>query len=256
MAEVILEDVKFSYPLFDTMSRSLKVSLMREAGGGRRVPEVLALRGVSLHLTEGDRLGLIGRNGAGKTTLLRVLAGVYHPSEGAIQMRGRIVPLISRGLGVSHDLTGYENIELPMRMLGATSKEIRLARSEIAEWAGLGDFMRLPIRTYSDGMRTRLMFAITTAVRGEILILDEWLSAGDADFVQKAHARMMALVQSTKILILASHSIELLRSLCNKVCWMHQGQVVMVGETNAVLDNYLRSVQKWNPQVAPQKAAG
>lgn len=246
MAEVILDDVTFSYPVFDMTGRSLKVSLMRQltSGRGGGVVEVRALSRVSLRLKDGDRLGLIGRNGAGKSTLLAVLAGLLHPQEGGVSVKGRIIPLIARGLGIQPELSGYRNIDLPMRLLGAREAEIKAAKKEIPEWTGLGDFIHLPVRTYSDGMRTRLLFAICTAVRGDVLVMDEWLSAGDADFVTKARDRMDEYVKSAGIVVLSSHSLEIIRSLCNVVCWMERGEVVIMGPPDTVIPAYLRGIQR------------
>lgn len=248
MASIKLEDASFWYPVFEVTERSLKVALMRQFAGGESrengVVEVQGLRDVSLELRDGDRVGLVGRNGAGKSTLLRVLAGLLHPQQGGVKVAGRVVPLITRGLGIHPELSGYRNIELPMRLLGATEAEIQRAKQEVPEWSGLGDFIHLPVRTYSDGMRARLMFAICTAVRGDILIMDEWLSAGDADFVNKAQERLKELLETTRIVVLASHSLEIIRKMCNVVCWMEGGQVVMTGPADAVLPAYLKGIQR------------
>jgi len=253
MAELKLEDVSFWYPVFDVTGRSLKVSVMRQFGGGDRdagVVEVQALSEVTLDLKDGDRIGLVGRNGAGKSTLLRVMAGLVHPQRGGVRIKGRVVPLLARNLGVQHELSGHQNIELPMRLLGATEAEIRVARQEVPELSGLGDFMHLPVRTYSDGMRARLLFAICTAVRGDILVLDEWLSAGDADFVDRAQARLSSLLETTRIVVLSSHSLEIVRKICNVVCWMEQGRIVMTGPADVVLPAYLKGIQRPLAQVA------
>jgi ABC-type polysaccharide/polyol phosphate transport system ATPase subunit len=246
MAFVKLEDVSFWYPIFDVTGRSLKVSMMRSLSGerGAGVMEVQALSEVSLELRDGDRIGLIGRNGAGKSTLLKVLAGTIYPQRGGVKIDGRVVPLLARGLGIHPELSGYKNIELPMRLLGATEAEIRRARLEVPEWSGLGDFIHLPVRTYSDGMRARLLFAICTAVRGDILVMDEWLSAGDAEFVARAQERLEGLLDSTRIVVLSSHSIEIIRKMCNIVCWMDSGRIVMIGSADEVLPVYLKGVQR------------
>ncbi|HVY86871.1 MAG TPA: ABC transporter ATP-binding protein [Caulobacterales bacterium] len=252
MAYVRLEDVSFWYPVYDITGRSLKVSMMRQFGGQRSenpgVVEVNALSQVSFELNDGDRLGLIGRNGAGKSTLLRMLAGLIYPRQGGIKIRGRVTPLIARGLGIHPELSGFQNIELPMRLLGAKEKEIREAKREIPEWSGLGDFIHLPVRTYSDGMRARLLFAICTAVRGDILVMDEWLSAGDADFVEKAATRMEELVSTSGIVVLSSHSLDLVRRFCNLICWMDRGQIVMMGDPDTVIPAYLRGIQRPNAE--------
>jgi ABC-type polysaccharide/polyol phosphate transport system ATPase subunit len=232
--------------VFDVTGRSLKVAMMRQFGGGDRstgTVEVQALSEVSLELRDGDRLGLIGRNGAGKSTLLRVLAGLLHPQQGGVKTEGRVVPLIARGLGIHPELSGYRNIEVPMRLLGATEKEIAQAHAEVPEWSGLGDFIHLPVRTYSTGMQARLLFAICTAVRGDILIMDEWLSAGDADFVSKAQLRLQSLLSDTRIVVLSSHSLDIIRKMCNVVCWMERGRIVMTGPSDQVIPAYLKGAQ-------------
>ena len=257
MASIKLEDVSFRYPLFDVTGRSLKVSLMRLFTGAidsDPVTEVQALSDISLDFKDGDRIGLIGRNGAGKSTLLRVLAGLVHPQRGGVNIKGRVVPLLTRGLGIHPELSGNANIELPMRLLGATEADIKRAKSEVPEWSGLGDFMNLPVRTYSDGMRARLLFAITTSVRGEILVMDEWLSAGDADFVNRAQERLKQMLNETRIVVLASHSLEIIRKMCNLVCWMDQGKVVMVGSADAVIPAYLKGIQRLRPAAGDDSA--
>ncbi len=245
MALIKLDDVSFWYPMFDVTGRSLKVAMMRQFGSEREsgVSEVRALSNISLELRDGDRLGLIGRNGAGKSTLLRVLARLLYPQQGGVKIEGRTVPLITRGLGMHPELSGYQNIEVPMRLLGATGREIKQTRDEIPEWSGLGDFIHLPVRTYSTGMYARLVFAICTAVRGDILVMDEWLSAGDADFVSKAQARLESLLDVTRIVVLSSHSLEIIRKMCNIVCWMDHGEIVMVGPVDVVLSAYLKGAQ-------------
>lgn len=254
MVHIKLEDISFWYPVFDVTGKSLKVSLMRQFGGerGNSFVEVQALSQVSLDLKEGDRIGLVGRNGAGKSTLLKVLARLIHPQEGGVKIEGRVVPLLARGLGMHPELSGFKNIDLPMRLLGATEAEIRRAKEEVPEWSGLGDFIHLPVRTYSDGMRARLLFAICTAVRGEILLMDEWLSAGDADFVARAQLRLQSMLDSTPIVVLSSHSLEIIRKICNVVCWMEAGQVVMTGPPDVVLPAYLKGIQRPAPDSRPR----
>lgn len=249
MAFIKLVDVSFWYPVFNVTGRSLKVAIMRQFGGDDSdgVVEVQALSDVTMELGEGDRIGLIGRNGAGKSTLLKVLAGLLHPQRGGVSIRGRLVPLISRGLGMQPELSGYHNIELPMRLLGATEAEIRTAKRDVPEWSGLGDFIHLPVRTYSDGMRARLMFAICTAVRGDILVMDEWLSAGDAEFVNQAQVRLRSLVEGAGIVVLSSHSLDIIRKMCNLVCWMERGRIVMIGPADVVLPAYLKGIQRPAP---------
>jgi len=246
---VKLTDVTFSYPLYELTGRSLKVTMMRQVAGAKLIlgqgqAKVEALCDVSFELKEGDRLGLIGHNGSGKSTLLRVIAGLAHPQEGEVDIEGRVIPLIDRGMGINPDLTGLENIELPLRLLGATSAEVREAKQEIPEWTGLGPFLHLPYRTYSDGMKARLQFALSTAVRGDILVLDEWLGAGDAAFVEQATRRLDEFVNSSKIIVLASHSLDLVRSVCNVVCWLVRGQMIAFGPTEEIVPVYLQAMHE------------
>jgi ABC-type polysaccharide/polyol phosphate transport system ATPase subunit len=246
---VVLEDVSFAYPIYDIGSRSMKVSLFSRLTGGSEanragVVKVEALRKVSFSLKDGDRLGLIGRNGSGKSTLLRVLAGLAHPQSGKVQIAGRVVPLIERGLGIDPDLSGLANIELPLRLLGATTAEVKRAVEEIPEFTGLGDFIKLPVRTYSDGMKARLSFAICTAIHADVLVLDEWLGAGDAEFQQKAQERLQGMVDRTRVVVLASHSNDLIRQVCNRALWLDRGVPMMLGAPGETIDAYLAATTR------------
>jgi len=246
---VKLTDVTFSYPLYELTGRSLKVTMLRQVAGaklilGKGQTRVEALSNVSFELKDGDRLGLIGHNGSGKSTLLRVISRLAHPQEGKVQVDGRIIPLIDRGMGINPELSGLENIELPLRLLGATSAEVKAAKEEIPEWTGLGPFIHLPFRTYSDGMKARLSFALCTAVHGDILVLDEWLGAGDAAFVEQAQMRLDEFVNRSKIIVLASHSLDLIQNVCNVVCWMVRGQMIAFGPTEEIVPIYLQSMHE------------
>jgi ABC-type polysaccharide/polyol phosphate transport system ATPase subunit len=248
MAKVTLQGVSFSYPVFEVGARSLKVSLFSQMSGGSvgthaGIVRVEALKNVSFTAKDGDRIGLIGRNGSGKSTLLRLLAGLAYPESGELKIEGRVVPLIAPGLGINPELSGAANIELPLRLLGATSAEVKRARREIPEFTGLGEFINLPVRTYSEGMKARLNFAICTAIEADVLILDEWLAAGDVDFQDRAKERLKAMVDRTRILIITSHSLELIREVCNVAVWMDRGLQVMTGHTSSVINSYLSSMR-------------
>jgi lipopolysaccharide transport system ATP-binding protein len=199
---------------------------------------VRGLDNVSLTFRDGDRIGLIGHNGSGKTTLLRVLSGIYIPTHGSSVIKGHCVSLIDIRLGIDPDATGRENIRLRAAMMGMSPAEINENFDQIAEFSGLGEFLDVPFRTYSTGMQLRLAFATSTAVRPEILIMDEWLSTGDEDFKERANTRMRELVDSTKILVLASHSKELMKKNCNKIIWLEHGRVKMEGPPDEVLASY------------------
>jgi ABC-type polysaccharide/polyol phosphate transport system ATPase subunit len=246
MASVRLKDVSFSYPVFDIGSRSLKVSVARQVSGAGidssddGMVTINALRNISFDLKEGDRLGLIGRNGSGKSTLLRVLGGLAHPQSGEMRISGRVVPMIDRGVGIHPELTGFANIELPLRLLGATSKEVREAKQTIPEFTGLGKFMNMPVRTYSEGMRARLAFAICTAIHADVLILDEWLGAGDVDFIEKAETKLKEMLGMTKIVVVATHSLEMIRNTCTHAAWLHGGELLMFGAPDSVISSYLK----------------
>ncbi len=253
-AHIRLKDVSFTYPIYGLTNRSLKVTVMRQLVGGQvavhdRKVIVNALRNISLSLEPGDRLGLVGANGSGKTTLLRLLAGLAHPSTGTLEIEGRVVPLIDKGLGIHPELTGSQNVELPLRLLGASDAEVREAQAEIPGWTGLGQFLHLPVRTYSEGMRARLLFAICTALHGDILILDEWLGAGDASFAANAEARLHSYLNRTQIVVCATHSMDLIRRFCTKVAWLENGELVQLGDVEEVLHAYC---ERMFPKVAAE----
>ena len=244
MAQISIHNISLEYPIYDVASRSLKVSLIQQAVGSRlardrRSVRVQALRDVSLNLKDGDRVGLIGHNGSGKSTLLRVIAGITFPQLGKVEVTGRIIPLIERGLGINLELTGRQNIALPLLLLGANNDEVRAAEKEIPEWTGLGEFIDLPLRTYSEGMRARFMFAISTAIHGDILLFDEWLGAGDAQFIQAANERIERMLDSAGIVAVASHSNDIIQRFCNKAVWMERGEIVAIGSPKMVLERYM-----------------
>jgi lipopolysaccharide transport system ATP-binding protein len=199
---------------------------------------VKALQDVSFQLSDGDRLGVLGHNGSGKSTLLRTIAGVYQPSAGKVDVSGKIGSLIDIGLGINPEATGRENILIRGLLLGLTKKEIQARVDEIIEFSNLGEFIELPVRTYSSGMHLRLAFAVSTAIRPEILLMDEWLSVGDEQFTEQAQKRMSSLVNSTKILVIASHSKETILGNCNKVLILEHGKVVSFGDVDAQIQRY------------------
>jgi ABC-2 type transport system ATP-binding protein/lipopolysaccharide transport system ATP-binding protein len=199
----------------------------------------VALRDISLTLTDGDRLGLIGHNGAGKSTLLRVLAGIYEPLSGRAQIKGTIASLTDITMGMNLEATGYENIVLRGVFLGLQVKEIRRMIPDIEAFTELGEFLKLPMRTYSTGMMLRLAFAVTTAIIPEILIMDEMIGAGDAAFVAKATARLNQMISSSRILVIASHDVEIIRRFCNRAVLMETGRIARVGPVEEVISAYL-----------------
>src|SRR3984885_8536723 len=196
---------------------------------------VQALDDVSFTLRRGDRLGLLGHNGAGKTTLIRVLAGIYEPTRGSLRMVGRNVPMFDIGLGMDEEATGYENIRIRGLILGLTPEEIEERVAEIAEFAELGDYLELPIRTYSSGMLLRLVFSIAASIHGDIILMDEWIAVGDAQFRKKTHDRLQKITEQSGIVVLASHDHGLLRETCNLGLHLDGGRVRAFGPLDDVL---------------------
>src|SRR4030081_3789081 len=213
----------------------------RGSGASHRIT-VEALRNVSMEFRTGDRVALVGNNGAGKTTLLRVMAGIYEPVTGVVKSRGRISPMFDISLGIDGDISGYDNIRLRGLILGLPAREIEERMADIAEFTELGDYLDIPVRTYSSGMMTRLTFAVATCFSPEILLMDEWIVAGDAGFLAKAQQRIESFVKQAGILVLASHSSDLCRQWCNKAIWMERGEGKQFGEIESVLDAYTTEI--------------
>lgn len=243
MASLILDNVIVDFPIYGAQKsfrsalRAATGGLIRRESADRRIT-VRALDHFSLTVKHGDRLGIIGHNGAGKSTLLRVCAGVYEPSEGRVHIEGKVSPLFNASPGLDPDDTGYENIITCGLFLGMTREEIAQKTPDIEAFSELGDYLSLPVRTYSTGMLTRLGFAIATAINPEILILDEGLGAGDARFAEKAKERVDALIERASILILASHSDDLIKSLCNRAILLQSGRVITEGKVDEVTEVY------------------
>lgn len=244
MAYVEFTNVCVDFPIYNANGRSLKKRLIQVATGGQLGADqqgrvvVRALEGLSFTLKDGERVGLLGHNGAGKSTLLRLLSGVYEPSSGSARIEGEIGSLIDISLGIDPEATGRENIYLRGGLLGMTRSEIAAQFDDIIEFSELGDFIDMPLRTYSTGMHLRLAFAVSTVVRPEILLMDEWLSVGDEGFKHKAEARLSELVRSTNILVIASHSRELVLHTCNRIIWLEHGKIRMDGDPQAVAAAY------------------
>jgi ABC-2 type transport system ATP-binding protein/lipopolysaccharide transport system ATP-binding protein len=244
MAHLHLHDVSLSYPLYDVQARSLRNTLAAIGTGGRirnesrRKTTVCALDKLDLRFEHGDRVVLVGHNGAGKTTLLRVLAGIYEPTSGHICVEGTVAALFDPMLGVDPEASGYENVLLRGTILGIPRAVMRERMDEIADFAGLGEYMSLPVRTYSSGMQLRLGFAISTSVQPDILLLDEWLGAGDQYFVEKAVNRMNRLVGSVGVLVLATHNLELAAQIGTRAVLLAHGRVVAQGSVQRVSEAY------------------
>jgi ABC-type polysaccharide/polyol phosphate transport system ATPase subunit len=244
MAYIELKGATLDLPIYDVQGRSLKKTVLRMgrrntiAEGTDGVVVVRAINNVDLRLDKGDRIGLIGRNGAGKSTLLRMMAGIYSPTHGSVVSAGKIVPLLDISLGMDENSTGMQNIRLRGLLLGMTDEEIRTKQQSIAEFSELGDYLDLPLRTYSSGMRVRLAFAVSTAVDAEILLLDEVMGVGDASFMHKAEERLADLHSRAEIVVLAMHSNKEIRKVCNKALWMERGHVRAFGPVEDVVSQY------------------
>jgi lipopolysaccharide transport system ATP-binding protein len=220
------------FPVYGGGSRSLKKTFIRAATGGTLAKDaadhlvIRALNNVSFEIREGDRVGLVGHNGSGKTTLLRVITGAYEPVSGEIEVRGRVASMLSVFLGMDSEATGLENLYLRGAFMGLRRHEVDALVPDIAEFSELGDYLEMPLRTYSSGMAMRLAFAMSTSVSADIVIMDEWLSVGDAQFSDKAEQRLLRMVDGAKILVLASHNDHLIRKSCNKILRLEHGELV------------------------------
>ena len=244
MAAIEIEGVDVSFPIYHGNSRSLKRTVFAAASGrlqedSRHRIVVQALRNVSLRLSSGDRLGLIGGNGAGKTTLLRTLAGIYEPVVGRVHVSGTIGALLDPNLGMNPELTGRENIALRGLYNGLPTPAIRRLEEDVQAFAELAEFLDLPVRFYSSGMVIRLGFALATAIRPQVLLMDEWFLAGDAAFMDKARYRLEDMVRGAEILVLSSHSTPVILEWCTRVIWLEQGRVMADGPPQEVMDRYL-----------------
>ena len=237
-----MENVNLYYPSTLYNATTLKqelFSLLKLQKRKENLDDVHALRNLNIEIHEGERVGIIGHNGAGKSTLLRALAGVYPIKSGEITVRGEIRSMFDLTLGFDMDSTGRENIMNRGLMLGSTPAEVRAKEQDIIEFAELGEFIDYPIRAYSSGMLVRLAFCISTSVKGEVLLVDEVLSAGDANFQKKARQRMMNVMDSAKILVLVLHDMSTIQEVCNRVIWLEKGQVVADGKPIDVVKRYL-----------------
>ncbi|MBE7209647.1 MAG: ABC transporter ATP-binding protein [Gluconacetobacter diazotrophicus] len=243
-ASVEVSDLRIAFPIYHAGSRNFRRSVLGLASSRfgedpRHRMAVQALNGLSFSLRPGDRLGLVGGNGAGKTTLLRALAGIYEPVAGRVTIRGEINALLDTNLGLNGDLTGRENIALRGLHAGLSRTRIREIEEDVQEFAELGSFLDMPVRTYSSGMTVRLGFAVATAVRPDILLMDEWFLAGDMHFMAKARGRLERLVQDAEILVISTHQLEVVSAWCTRVFWMDGGHIRMQGAPDEVLAAYL-----------------
>jgi ABC-type polysaccharide/polyol phosphate transport system ATPase subunit len=236
MAFINLNHVSVEFPIYNMNAMSFKKNFIRMATGGRVLQDsnqrvvVRSLNDISLNIQHGDRVGLIGHNGAGKSTFLRLLAGIYEPSDGQIEVQGKVSSMLDIMHGIESECTGYENIYTRGLLLGLTKAEIQEKIEEIAEFSCLGDYLHMPVRTYSNGMMVRLAFSISASIQPDILLIDEVFGAGDADFMEKARAKMISLLNNSRIVVFASHSTQLINEFCNKVLVLNAGQIEYYGD--------------------------
>ena len=205
----------------------------------------VAVKGISFYVREGEILGIIGKNGSGKSTTLNALAGIFSPDSGSIDLNGHSISLLSIGVGFIREMTGRENITLSGMLLGFSEEQVKEKEAEIIEFAELGDFIDMPVRTYSSGMYSKLAFSITAILETDIMLIDEVLSVGDQKFKKKSYEKMKSLISNKdRTVVIVSHSIETLKQLCDTVMWMHEGQIKRIGDPDEVLDEYVAFMEK------------
>ena len=247
MTHITLDKVCLDFPVYNADARSLKSSLVNVATGGQLRAgnkggiTVRALDDINLKIEPGERVGLVGHNGSGKSSLLRVLNGVYRPSSGTLSVDGEIGSLIDINIGINPEATGLENITTCAALMGIPKSTIVEKLPDIIDFSELGDYISMPVRTYSSGMQMRLMFSIATTMKPQILLMDEWLSVGDESFVKKAEERLGKLVSETDILVFASHSRKTITSTCNRLIWLEHGRIKADGNVETIANEYFGS---------------
>lgn len=249
MSHVIrLNSVELSYPIYSIRAASIRNALANLAVGGsllkdgKDVIHVRALDKITFELKEGDRLGVVGHNGAGKSTLLKVLAGIYEPDRGLVEVNGKISSMIDIGLGLDDTQTGRENIIIMGRMRGVATRQVLQQMDEIISFSEMGPFVDLPVQTYSAGMRARLVFSVATTFEPDILLLDEWIGAGDAAFHEKAATRMADLLASSRAMVLATHNFGMIKDVCNKLLVLDKGVQSYFGPVDGFDFNRMQTI--------------
>ena len=233
---IVLDNISLDLPVYGLSNQVFKKELVRFATGGvffkskQKTVVIKALDGISLTINSGMRVGVIGHNGSGKSTLLRVIAGIYTPTKGSIQIKGKVSPLLDLMCGIDLDISGKDNVISRGMILGHSKKEILINLEALIKMTGLGSFIELPVRTYSAGMQVRLAFAVSVMFDPEILIIDEIFGAGDHNFAKESHNRVVELIHKSKIFVLASHNEEHLRTYCTHLLWLDKGLVRFFGD--------------------------
>jgi ABC-type polysaccharide/polyol phosphate transport system ATPase subunit len=256
MASIEVTNASITFTAVQSKHNTLKEYVVQGLLGGKRNPQVAihALTDVSLSARDGDRVGIIGHNGAGKTTMLKLLAGIYTPTQGSCRVVGNVCSLFDISIGFENEATGWENIVYRSYLQGESPTSLRPKIEDIAAFSELGEFIDLPVKTYSAGMRMRLAFAIATAAEPEVLLVDEVLAVGDKAFQIKAKARMESMMDSSRIIVVVSHDLATVKETCNRVLWMRHGKVVLDGDPDEVLAAYNRDVAERTHTGVPQAA--
>lgn len=230
-----VKDVKITYKCVKSLSMRKSLFHLRKS----KLEVYEALRGISFEVKKGEIMGIVGKNGSGKSTLLRAIAGIFSADSGSIELESDSVSLLSIGVGFQKKLSGRENIILSGMLLGFSEQEVRDKMDEIIEFANLGKFIDMPVKTYSSGMYSKLAFSITAVLETDIMLIDEVLSVGDAKFKKKSYKKMQELIMDeNRTVVIVSHSTETLEKLCTSLLWLHEGEIKMQGDTKTVLDAY------------------
>lgn len=233
-----VRDVSMRFRMANDRISSIKEYAIARLRGKLKYNEFEALKHVSFDVKRGEVMGLIGHNGAGKSTLLKVISGILKPTEGSVIVRGNVAPMLELGSGFDFDMTGRENIFLNGAILGYSEEFLKSKYEEIVAFSEIGPFIDMPLRNYSSGMVARLAFSVATVVVPEVLIVDEVLAVGDAEFQEKSRKRMMELMSGGTTVLFVSHSMEQIREICNRVVWLERGQMQCFGEARDVCDAY------------------
>jgi len=240
---VKVNDLSVTYRTTFERKPTLKQALVRFGRGQRAVREVEAIKNVSFEVRNGTSMGSIGSNGAGKSTLMRAMAGILPPTSGSIEVWGRASTLLALGVGFNQNLSGRENIILGGLAAGLSRREVEERAVDVAEWTELGDFIDMPMRTYSSGMSARVGFSVAVHMKPDILMIDEALSTGDAHFREKANAKMGELRDSARAMFLVSHGLGSIKEMCNEAIWLDRGKLMMRGEPGQVVNAYMKFVK-------------
>ena len=240
---VKIDNLSITYRTTFERKPTLRQALIRFGRGQRSVREVQALKDLTLTVPVGTAMGIVGANGAGKSTLMRAIAGILPPSQGSIEVWGKASTLLALGVGFNKELSGRENIILGGLASGLSRKDVEERADEVAEWTEIGDFIDMPMRTYSSGMSARVGFSVAVHMRPDILMIDEALSTGDAKFREKANAKMAELRESARAMFLVSHGLGSIKEMCNEAIWLNKGELMMRGEPDEVIDAYMKFVK-------------